>query len=270
MRKITGNVYVESKISRCNTSLVVTKEGVVVIDTPMVPANAKKWAKEAAKFGPIRYVINTEPHGDHVSGNGYMGGTLVAHEGTRDAIMESKLDDFIGMLKMMQPDSLPLDGDFRFRPPDITFSQQLTLYLGDHSFHLINMPGHTPFQVAVYVPEERIVFTGDNIVNQETPFFRQAVPKEWLKSLKKLQKLDVDKVVPGHGNVCDKSYLQEMYKVVTIWIDTVADAVARGMTLEEVQKKVKLAEKFPWLPGDERTAGVIRMNVARLYEVLKK
>jgi hypothetical protein len=42
------------------------------------------------------------------------------------------------------------------------------------------------------------------------------------------------------------------------------------MTLEEVQKKVKLAEKFPWLPGDERTAGVIRMNVARLYEVLKK
>jgi len=270
MRKITGNVYVESKISRCNTSLVVTKEGVVVIDTPMVPANAKKWAKEAVKFGPIRYVINTEPHGDHVSGNCYMGGTLVAHEGTRDAILASKVDDFKGMLKMMEPDSLPLDWDFRFRPPDITLSQRLTLYLGDHSFHLINMPGHTPFQVAVHVPEERIIFTGDNVVVEDTPFFRQALPKEWLKSLKKLQKLDVDKVVPGHGNVCDKSYLQEMYKIVTIWIDAVSDAVARGMTLEEAQKKVKLAEKFPWLSGDERTAGVIRMNVARLYEVLKK
>jgi cyclase len=270
MQKITDNVYVESEISRCNTSLVVTREGVVVVDTPMVPANAKKWAKEAARFGPIRYVINTEPHGDHVSGNCYMGGTLVAHEGTRDAILASKLDDFTGMLKMMEPDSLPLDKDFRYRPPEITFSQQLTLYLGSHSFHLIKIPGHTPCQTAVYVPEERLVFTGDNVVYKEMPFFRQAVPEEWLKSLRKLQKLDVDKVVPGHGKVCDKSYLREMHKIITTWMDTVADAIAQGMTLEEAQEKVKLAEKFPWLPRDERTAGVIRMNVARLYEVLKK
>jgi cyclase len=270
MKKITDNVYVENEISVCNTSLVVTKEGVVVIDTPMVPANAKKWAKEASKFGPLRYVINTEPHGDHISGNCYFGGTLVAHEGTREAILAAKVDDIKGMLRMMAPDSLPLDKDFRYRPPDVTFSQQLTLYLGDHTFHLINMPGHSPYQVAVYVPEERIVFTSDNVVNGGTPFFRQALPKEWLKSLKKYQKLDVDKVVPGHGGISDKSCFEEMYNTVSIWIDTVADAIAQGMTSDEVQKKVTMYEQFPDLPRDERTTGVIRMNVARLYEVLKK
>jgi cyclase len=269
MKRITDNVYVESERSVCNTSFVVTKEGVVVIDTPMVPANAKKWAEEASKFGPIRYVINTEPHGDHISGNCYMGGTLIAHEGTREAILAAKVDDIKGMLRMMAPDSPSLDKDFRYRPPDITFSHRLTLYLGNHTFHLTNMPGHSPHQVAVYVPEERVVFTSDNVVTG-MPFFRQALPKEWLKSLKEYQKLDVDIVVPGHGNVSDKSYFKQMYNTVKACMDAVEAAIARGMSLQEAREKVTLAEVFPNMPRDERTVSTIRMNVERLYEVLKK
>jgi cyclase len=270
MQKVTDNVYVESKISLCNSSFVVTKDGVVVIDTPMVPVNAKKWAKAAARFGPIRYVINTEPHGDHISGNRYFGGTLIAHEGTRDAILAAKVDDLKGMFKMMMPDAPPLDKDFRYRPPDITFSRRLTFYLGGYTFHLTNLPGHTPYQVAVYVPEERIVFTSDNVIRGVMPFFRQALPDKWLKSLKEYQKLDVDYVVPGHGEVGDKSCFQTMYDTVTTWIDTVKKAISKGMTLEEVQQKVTMAKQFPDLPRDERTAGIVRMNVERLYEVLKK
>ncbi|OGO20643.1 MAG: hypothetical protein A2Z15_01070 [Chloroflexi bacterium RBG_16_50_11] len=268
MQKITKNVYVESKISVCNSSCVVTKEGVVVIDTPMVPANAKKLAAEISKFGKIRYVINTEPHGDHISGNCYFGGTLITHDGTRDAILAAKVDDIKGMLQMMAP-GVSLDKDFRYRPPDITLSQRLTFYLGDHSFHLINMPGHSPYQVAVYVPEERTIFTSDNI-SRGIPFFRQALPSEWLKTLKKLQKFDVDYVVPGHGDVGDKSCITEMYETVTIWIDTIKAAISKGMTLEEVQKKVNMVKQFPNLPRDERTSGIVSMNVTRLYEVLKK
>lgn len=268
MKKITDNVYVESEISVCNSSFVVTKDGVVVIDTPMVPANAKIWAKEAAKYGPIRYVINTEPHGDHISGNCYFGGTLIGHEGTREAILASKVEDMKGMMQMWSPGT-PLDKDFRYRPSDITLSERLTFYLGDHSFHLTAMPGHSPYQVAVHVPEERIVFTSDNI-SRGMPFFRQALPDKWLKTLKNLEKLDVDHVVPGHGEVGDKSCFKEMYLNVTIWIDTVKEAIARGMTLEEAQQKVTMAIQFPNLPRDERTAGIIRMNVTRLYEVYKK
>jgi len=268
MQKITKNVYVESKISLCNSSCVVTRDGVVVIDTPMVPANAKEHAAEVSKFGKIRYVINTEPHGDHISGNCYFGGTLITHEGTRDAILASKVEDFKGMLQMMSPGAV-LDDDFRYRPSDITFSQRLTFYLGDHSFHLINMPGHSPYQVAVYVPEERTIFTSDNI-SRGLPFFHQAIPDKWLKTLKQLQKFDVDYVVPGHGDVGDKNCISEMYDTVTVWIETVNEAIAKGMTLKEVQQKVTMAKQFPNLPRDERTAGIINMNVTRLYEVLKK
>jgi cyclase len=269
MQKITKNVYVENKTSLCNSSCVVTKDGVVAIDTPMIPAYAKKHVAEISKFGKIRYVINTEPHGDHISGDCYFGGILITHEGTRDAILASKVEDFINMLKNMAPDFLPLDKDFKYRPPDITLSERLTFYLGDHTFHLINMPGHTPYQVAVYVPEERIIFTSDNI-SRTIPFFHQAIPEQLLKTLKELEKYDVDYVVPGHGDVGDKTCIKEMYDNVTIWINTVRDAIAKGMTLEEAQNKVTMEKQLPNLPRDERTAGIIKMNVTRLYEILRK
>jgi glyoxylase-like metal-dependent hydrolase (beta-lactamase superfamily II) len=102
------------------------------------------------------------------------------------------------------------------------------------------------------------------------PFFRQALPDEWLKTLKKLQKLDVDKLVPGHGEVSPKSYLPEMSKTVKMWIDTVAAAIEKGMNKQEVLEKVTMAEHYPEAAGDQRMSGIIRMNVERLYEYLKK
>jgi len=270
MQKITENIYVESELSRCNTSIVVTSDGVVVIDTPMIPAEARKVATEVGKFGPVRYVINTEPHGDHISGNCYFGGQVVAHEGTRDAILASKVEDLENMLRMMAPDSPPVDEDFYYRPPDITFSERLTLYLGKHTFRLMNLPGHSPYQVGVYVPEEKIVFTSDNVVVENIPFMHQALPFEWLKSLKEYEKLDVDKVVPGHGRVVDKSCFGKMAETIQTFIDTVQAAVDKGMSLPEVQEKVTFEGLLPQIPRDERFSGVIQMNVTRIYELLKK
>ena len=268
VKKVTANVYVESELSLCNTGCVVTKEGVVVIDTPMVPANAKKVAAEIAKLGEVRYVINSEPHTDHVAGNGYFGGTVVAHEGTRQAILAARPADLQDMLRRFSPGSPTLGKDFRFRPPDITLSERLTIYLGDHTFQLINMPGHSPHQLAVYIPEERVVFTSDN-VSTGMPFFRQAVPQQWLESLKRLEQLDVDYVVPGHGEVCRKSYLPQMGRTVQSWIDAVAAAIARGMSQAEAVEKVTMTDLYPAAAKDERAAGIVRMNVARIYETLK-
>ena len=269
MQKITDNVYVETEFTGCNTSFVVTNDGVVVIDTPMVPSDAKKWAAEASKHGPIRYVINTEPHGDHYSGSYYFGGTVIGHEGTRKVALAAKIEDMKGMLQRMAPDSPPLDEDFRYHPPDITLSERLTLYLGKHTFELIYMPGHTPSQVSVYVPEEKVVFCSDNI-NLATPVLFDSLPYEWLESLKKYQELDVDKVVPGHGDVCRKSCFSEMSNIIHTWIDTVADAIAKGMSLEEAQDKLPLAEQFSQMPKEGPMAGLVGMNIEKLYKVLKK
>ncbi len=269
MQQVTGNVYAGTNFRGCNSSFVVTAGGVVIIDTPMVPAEAKKWREEAEKFGEIKYVINNEPHNDHVAGNCWLDGTLVAHEDTREAIKQNSQKDLEGDMKWMSPDALPLGKDFHYRLPDITFSGEMTLYLGEHTLRILHMPGHTPSQTAVFVPEERVVFTSDNVV-MGMPIFFQAVPYEWLESLEKLQKLDVDKIVPGHGQVCDKSQLKVMYDNVKYCIDSVKDAMEKGWSLKEIQEKVTFADRFPPMGPGDAMAPVRHGSIARLYEVLGK
>ncbi len=271
MQKFAQNVYVETKHRGSNNSFVVTREGVVLIDTPQMPLEALKWRDEIKKYGEVRYVINTEPHGDHYSGNYFLGGTVVAHEGTRAAILNASLEQFKERLRQQAPENLPYLEGFRFRPPTITFSKHLTLHLGDHTFQLIHMPGHSPYQLAVYVPEERAVFTSDNVVYKSQAWLHEALPNDWLRSLKRLQELDADVVVPGHGSVCDLSYIPEMSAFVRDWINAVRKAIKQGMSLEEAQNKISFLDRYPMPSGNEAIGQMIqRMNVAHLYQVLKK
>ena len=271
MQKITDNVYAETEIRGCNPGFVVTGEGVVMIDAPAVPTDAIRWRDEIAKHGPVRYLINTEPHPDHTTSVGFFGGTVIAHEGAREVLSSASVEQYRGFLQAVDPESLSLVDGMHYRLPDITLSQRLNLYLGDHTFQLIHLPGHTPFQVAVYIPEERVVFTSDNVFSKVQAWLQQALPYEWLDSLKRIQELEADVLVPGHGSICDRSYIPEMSAFIQAWIDAVAKAINQGMSLEEAQDKISFIDRYPMEAGSEPMAQQVQhMNVARLYEVLKK
>jgi len=265
MEKIGKSVYVNITGRGCNNSLVVTSEGTVMIDTPMFPSDAAALRAEMALLSPLRYIVNTEPHVDHVSGAYFFDAPVIAHEGTRKAVLEASVDQYREMLKRTDP-QISLPEGFKYRPATITLTDRLKLYLGDRTFELIHLPGHSPYQVAVFVPEERVVFTSDNVTNGTPPFMHQALPLEWVESLKKMQKLDVDKLVPGHGPVADHAYLKNMIDIVQGAVDTVMVAIKKGMSLEEAQRTLSL---FPQFPANERMAQVQKMSIARLYEVLK-
>ncbi len=77
-------------------------------------------------------------------------------------------------------------------------------------------------------------------------------------------------LVPGHGKPCDRSYLPEMSAFVQDWIDTVTASIKQGISLEEAQDKISLLDRYPMEAGSEPMGQQVqRMNVARLYEVLK-
>jgi len=270
MQKIGKNVYVETAYRGANCGFCVTGEGIVMVESPMVPEDALKWRDVIARYGQVRYLINTEPHGDHFSGNSFFGGTVIGHEGTREAILASSVAQFKNMVKQVAPDAPPLDEQFSFRPPTITLSQRLTLHLGDHTVRLINMPGHTPYQVAVYLPEEKVVFTSDNVVNGHMPFMHQSLPFAWLEALTQLEQLDAEVYVPGHGEPCRRGYLAEMKAIVQGWIDAVTQAINGGLSLEQAQDRMLRMERFKPEAGSEgpMAARVPRDNIAHLYEVL--
>jgi cyclase len=167
---------------------------------------------------------------------------------------------------MFQTSGAP-PADFGFRAPTLTLSERLTLYLGDHTFQLINLPGHTPYQVAVVVPEEGVIFTSDNVVNGVPPFMHEVLPDKWIASLKKMKRLGARIMVPGHGGICPAQYLDEMIHIVQSWVVAVTRAIESGQTVEQAQQQVNLLERYRG--AAERMAMMQRNNVARLYEVLK-
>ena len=265
MQNISPNVYAETKFAGCNPGFIVTSGGVVMSDTPQVPTDALKWREAIAKFGLVRYIVNNEPHGDHVTGNYFFKGAVISHEGTRQAILKYSSAEAGERYKTASP------ADYaKYRPPTITVTDEMTIYLGNHTIRIMHLPGHTPYQLGVYVPEEKVLFTADNVLYKFPVYMQHAEPFAWIESLKKMAKLDVEFIVPGHGEVCTPAYLPEMIARVQEWIDAVEVLVKKGMTLAEVEKNFTFRDRIPPQTGREAMAPmVLKANITRLYEVLK-
>jgi len=269
MQKVTENVYAETGCQGCNPGFVITSDGIVMIDTPQLPGDALKYRAELEKLGQPKYLINTEPHGDHYAGNYFFDVTVIAHEGTRQRIADTDVAQLKERLK--QTPGAPNLDDYTVRVPSISFTGSMKLFVGDHEFELLHLPGHTASETAVFIPRERVIFTGDNIFYQEQTFFQEALPREWLESLESLKKLDADTLIPGHGEVCSKDYIDEQAGVVRAWIAAVKEAVAKGWSLEEAKERIPFLDPYP-MKGDREAFGreLHKTNVTRLYALAKE
>jgi cyclase len=114
-----------------------------------------------------------------------------------------------------------------------------------------------------------VLFTGDNVVNNAIPFMHQAEPYQWLESLRRLEELDIDSVVPGHGSVGDKTCIAAMSVTVQTWIDAVQCAIDKGMSLEEGLAGISLIN-INEIPREHRDIMLFfyRLSISRLYQVL--
>jgi cyclase len=263
MERVTPNVWTATDIRGCNPSYVTTSDGVVVIDTPQLPTRAVAMRDEAESHGPIRYVVNTEHHVDHIFGNYYFkgAGRVVHHRGVAENFMVPTplLDPFdyaAEAIPMSDPDGAAIfpERDVYFADPNrgqIVFTGDLTLEVGGHSFELIHTPGHTPGQIAVHVPTERVVFTGDTVFSEVQTWIMASDVDQWIEALNTISRLDVDHVVPGHGPVTDLRYLQTQKAVLLEWKSMVASAVAQGWSREETIERCHMRDRYPVDIGQE-------------------
>jgi cyclase len=279
MEQVTANVFTETKLRGCNPSYVTTSDGVVVVDTPQLPTRAVAMRREAEGHGAIRYVINTEHHVDHIFGNYYFkgAGTVVHHQGVFDRFMVPgpELDPFAyagEAIPTDDPDGAAIfpERDVYYDDPNkgqIVFTGDLTLRVGDHTFRLLHTPGHTPGQIAVHVPEERVVFTGDTVFSECQTWLMTSDVDQWVGALETIRALDVDHLVPGHGPITTTKYLDVQRAVLLDWKAAVADAVAKGWSREETIARVNFAERYPVDIGQEYMMEYIQtLNAASLYD----
>ena len=270
MRQLTSNVYVETEVRGCNHGFVTTSDGVVMIDSPHKPSDALKLKAEIAKHGQLRYIINTEPHGDHWTGNAFFDAPVIAHEGVRTRILETDLDEHIERVANFGPEEGPLMVGYQPNVPIITFKNGMTLRVGDHTFRMIHMPGHTFYQAAIVIEEEGVVFTSDNIFHKVQTWLHEANPDLWLTALESLRGLNEDIFVPGHGDLCDKGYLDEQGSFIMEWRDYVKEAIDMGMTRDEAALNLtKFVDRYPMDVGQAHMAPmVMRISAANLYDYL--
>ena len=201
-------------------------------------------------------MINTEHHVDHIFGNYFFkgAGEVVHHQGVADNFMTvtPDLDPFAYALEAIptdDPDAAAIvpDRDTYYEDPnrgDLVFTGDLDLRVGEKTFHLIHTPGHTPGQVAVYVPDERVVFTGDTVFSECQTWLMTSDVDQWVGALDVINSLDVEFVVPGHGPVTTPAYLATQRAVLLEWNSAVAEAVAQGWSREETVARVDFRDKF--------------------------
>ncbi|MFQ5778031.1 MAG: MBL fold metallo-hydrolase [Terriglobia bacterium] len=301
-----------------NAAIVVNDDHVLVVDSHLTPSAARALLGQIKTLTekPVRYVVNTHWHGDHVQGNQayfnvFPGGVeFVSHHTTREDIIRKAIPSLqrqrenlpqqIAQITERLAKDVDADGNpfseeqaeqqrnrlkrlraylaelkqIQITLPTLTFERSLVLHKGERRIHILFFfKGHTRGDVVVYLPEEKVLVSGD-LLTGGLPFPRDSYPAEWVSTLRAMAGLEFDKVIPGHGRVQQgKEHLELVASVFESLVQQVRDAVDKGLSLEDTKKAVALEEFRARVTGGDPQANRsfdqrIATTIERAYKEL--
>jgi cyclase len=259
IREIAPRIFIETEYHGANVAFVVTGEGVVLIDTPMLPEDARAWLSAIREMTDeqIIYIINTDHHRAHVIGNQHFPKTtVIAHEHAWKE-MNSYGDSFRTRLINMYRERIPeavaeWKENLKIIKPEITFVGRTVLFKGDKEIHMIPVGGHTPATSVVYFPHEKLLFTGDVVITDRPPFLSQGNTKEWLQALTYLRKLRYDLLIPGHGEPTGKEATENMSNYLRLVRRRVRSAYRSGMPKADTARSLSHLIRYWPIPPEEK------------------
>jgi cyclase len=293
----------------CNAAVVVYDEGVLVVDTHSRPSSAKALIEQIKSVSdkPVRYAVDTHFHWDHAQGNkAYPVAfprqvAIVASEATReslktegvvrvkqqleqaptqiaerrkrlaeekDAAARTRLQDEIAQHESYVAELKSLE----LVLPDLTFDKSLILHRSDRAIVLLFLGrGHTAGDVVAYLPQQKVVATGD-LLHGWMPFMGDGYPPEWVATLDQLGKLDFEWIVGGHGDVKPRAHLTTFRSYLSDLIDETRRARERGEALDKAKGSVAAALKPRYAEGMGGVTmfdGSIGANVEKVFRDLE-
>jgi cyclase len=305
--KIADGVYYASGGFGSNNVVVVNDEDVLIVDTGTTPAAARAFIADIRMLTdkPVRYVVNTHWHFDHTDGNSIFGPEvqIIAHDVVRNAIttfdvlhrepfltsqgnaVPARIEELGRQIAAEQDANRKaalqqqlLDAqqvlvqlkDIHPTPPNITYSDKLTLHRGNREIDLLFLGrGHTAGDTVVWLPKERIVCSGD-LMESRIAYMGDAWFDEWVATLDRLKKLDFVVDLPGHGvPFSDKNMITEFQSYLTDLTAQVTRLKSAGVPAEEAAQRVDLtahAKYFPQIQGP----GADLRGVERVYAWLEE
>jgi len=186
-----------------NAGFVITPAGVVVIDALGSPALARRLLAEIRRHTaqPVTHVILTHYHADHIYGLQVFneaGARIIAHAAAREYLHS---DTARLRLEASRTELAPwIDPQTRLVPADQWLAGPIDLVLGGVTLQIRPVgPAHTPEDLAIFLPHEKVLFAGDLVFRKRIPFVGQADSRRWIHALDTLLAFDPTVIVPGHG-----------------------------------------------------------------------
>jgi len=292
---ITGDLY-EARARFHNTVFLVTPEGIILADP--ISIDFAQWLKAelSERFETtVEYVIYSHHHPDHASGGTVFAdtATFVGHEGVMSALdaplpsNAATLDlNADGRLDRAEATGLAYDTDFdRYDrngddsltgleinadtpPPDIVYSEHMTITLGGSSVGLIHPgPAHSDDMTVLLFPEQRAVFGVDFMHVKRFPVTLGGYPvAEYMDAIARVQALDFDIVVPGHGDVGEANDLALFLGFLQDLEAAVAGGINEGRSVQEMRENLAFPGYENWLLYEARRPNL----VTETYELLTR
>lgn len=265
-----------------NGAFVVNDDDVLVVDTHYRPSYARELLGEIKKVTPlaVRYVVNTHWHNDHTQGNqAYInawpkGVEFLSHTNAREDILAKAIpsikDSLLALPKQiadLEKQAAAASGadaerllaqaadrkaylaelrQIEITLPTLTFDRSAVLHKPSREIQLLYFGrGHTRGDVVVYLPREKVAVMGD-LLTAGIPFARDAYPSEWADTLAQVAKLDIQKVVPGHGGVKEgRKIIEDRVGFLRDLVAQVKKGASEGKDAKAIQASLDLARWEP-------------------------
>jgi len=259
----TSDLYV-----KVTAGVIFASQGVVVIDTLLFLQETSELldlVRRRSRNG-VCYVVNTHSHSDHVYGN-YLfdGAEVIGHELCRQILQkhgERDLDD--------AKDRIPELAEVQLRLPSLTFTEELTLRLGNKTLRLMHTPGTTPDSIVVYAREDKVLFAGDTVM--PVPYIVDGDRLELMESLRAIGKLTLDNIVQGHGGVLLRGEIKATLKSSIAYLDAIYEKVRQkvedGAPRDELRRIGIESCGKSRIPLDGMVENLHQANLEALYDQL--
>jgi glyoxylase-like metal-dependent hydrolase (beta-lactamase superfamily II) len=246
--QIAGQVY-RFRNANHYSVFAVTPAGVIATDP--INVDAARWLKAelARRFNqPVRYVVYSHDHADHISGGEVFADTaiMVAHDNAKAAIVGEK-----------RPTAAP----------QLTFSDRLTLELGGTTLELAYVgKNHSDNSIVMRFPRERVLFAVDFIPVNSYSFrdFPDAYMPDWIESLKRVEAMDFDILAPGHGPLGNKANVTMFREYLQDLRGEVIRYAREGKSVDEMKTLITLPKYAAWGPKEW-----FPLNIEGMYRLVQ-
>jgi glyoxylase-like metal-dependent hydrolase (beta-lactamase superfamily II) len=247
--RIAGEIY-RFRNNAHYSIFVVTPAGIIATDP--INRDAATWLKAELqrRFNlPVRYLVYSHDHADHASGGEIFADTaiVVAHERAREVIIGEK-----------RPTAVP----------SVTFSERAMIDLGGTVMQLIYTGrNHSDNSIVMYFPVERVLFAVDFIPVDGVAFrdFPDSYMPDWIDSLRRVEQIDFDILVPGHGPIGRKAHVAAFRGYLEDLRDQVTALAREGKSVDEVKRTVNL-DKYKGWSGYEQMG---QLNIEGMYRLVQ-